>query len=194
MCSVCMAATSRAMWLERLDRPIQTHLAPAPAGHRGHAMRSVGSSPRHISPQALHSVHALLIATLLRREVVPIAPMFFALCWISSPETQLGGRIGRGGARAPAKPEARLSERPLRRRARMRQPGPLARNLTETRCSFRFAPRSRHGKALASYLEADIADLLVPFWWKHGLPSIQHLKEPWRCGPASDCGISNGHC
>ena len=80
MCPVRIAASSRAIWLERLDRLIQRHWAPGPAGHRGHATCSVGSDPRHISPQALHSIHALLLATLLRREIVPIAPMSFALC------------------------------------------------------------------------------------------------------------------
>ena len=108
----------------RLDSPTQRQCAPGPAGHLGHATRSAGSAPRHISPQALHSIHVLLLATLLRREVMPVAPMSFALCWISSAETQPGGRIGAWqdkGAAGEAGHEG-LPERPLWRRERMRQP------------------------------------------------------------------------
>ena len=58
MCPARIAASSRAIWLVRVDRPIHRHCAPGSAGHRGHATSSVGSVPRHISPQALHSAQA----------------------------------------------------------------------------------------------------------------------------------------
>ena len=70
-------------------------------------MRSAGSPLVQLSPHALHSIDVTKRATLPRHVLFLIAPILVAFCRVSSAETQLGGRVGRGGARAkPAKPDA----------------------------------------------------------------------------------------